>query len=276
LRKAGKFDAIIEAAKENVRNACAIPYRWSRLFSAFVEAQRYTEAVQTLHEMAGRGIPLPFAALSRSAPEFLTSKEFQDSTVGFRYETRKLEIDRLMQGAEAKLGAMNSSDLPPPVYESKGACPFECCTYREWKTNKPVELVESIGSATVVAGVAAGVDVRGVTGEVHIEPRPYVALEDIGQLKAGDVIFLLDSRGEGHFNYWYNGELEPELGFEEGLAMYSYESCQINSGKGSCSLRQLHPEKKYRNDWWVRIRTSDGKEGWTLNTGQFDNIDACG
>jgi hypothetical protein len=42
-----------------------------------------------------------------------------------------------------------------------------------------------------------------------------------------------------------------------------------------CSLRKLQPEKSFRTEWWVKIRYA-GKEGWVLNTGQFDNVDPCG
>ena len=103
-----------------------------------------------------------------------------------------------------------------------------------------------------------------------------MALEDLGELKEGGVIFLLDNLGEGHVNYWYNGKLKPELNLDEGLYFYEYENCVPGAGPRTYSLRKLQPELKYRNDWWVRIHTVDGKGGWVLNEGQFDNMDACG
>ena len=31
---------------------------------------------------------------------------------------------------------------PPSLYVSKGACPFECCTYREWTANRDLVLTD--------------------------------------------------------------------------------------------------------------------------------------
>ena len=172
---------------------------------------------------------------------------------------------------------MTDKDLPPNPYRHEGACPFECCTYRQWKTRSAVRLHESIDSPAIVAEVPAGVSVGGLTGEVRVEPQPYAVLEDNGALKAGDLIFFLDNVGEGCVNYWYHGKLNPDLGLNEGLLFYLYDGCQPNTArmKGACSLRKLRPENTFMNDWWGKIRYQ-GKEGWVLNTGQFDNVDACG
>jgi hypothetical protein len=35
------------------------------------------------------------------------------------------------------------STAPPQLYVSKGACPFECCTYRRWIANRTVALMDS-------------------------------------------------------------------------------------------------------------------------------------
>jgi hypothetical protein len=172
---------------------------------------------------------------------------------------------------------MTDTDRPPNPYRHEGACPFECCTYREWRTRSAVQLRESIDSPTIVAEVPAGVSVAGLTGEVRLEPEPHAVLQDNGALKAGDVIFLLDNIGEGYVNYWYHGKLNPELGINDGLLIFSYDNCQSNQSvlNASCSIRKLRPGKTFMNEWWVKIRYQ-GKEGWVLNTGQFDNVDACG
>ena len=39
---------------------------------------------------------------------------------------------------------------PPNVYIDKGACPFECCTYREWVAHTDVTLLESPNGKKVV------------------------------------------------------------------------------------------------------------------------------
>ena len=244
---------------------------------ALVNGHHYTEAVQVLNDMATRGFPMPHAVVSKADPSFLASNEFKESAKGIEYAARENEIQRAMRMAENELASMTDKDLPPQSYRHAGACPFEGCTYREWKTRSAIQLQESIDSPKTIAEVPAGVSVLGLTGEVRLEPEPYAVLADNGALKAGDVIFFLDNIGEGHVNYWYHGKLNPELGVGEGLHYYSYENCQSNAArmKAACSLRKLRPGKTFINEWWVKIRFG-AKEGWVLNTGQFDNVDALG
>ncbi len=277
FRRIGNWDALIDGARQDVRSDCSIPYRWEKLFIALVDGHRYHEALQVLNDVAMRRFPLPHAILATADPAFLAAEEFKTSEFGIEYAATETEIQQNMRLAESKLSSMDEKDRPPTPYRAAGACPFECCRYREWMTRSAVQLLESIGSATVVAEIPADARVDGVTGEVWVEPQPYAALRDNGLLKAGDVIFFLDNLGEGHVNYWYNGRLNPELELHDGLYSYTYENCQANHVvAGACSLRKLHSEKKFLNEWWVKIRTSDGKEGWVLNKGQFSNTDACG
>jgi hypothetical protein len=277
LRDKGDWESLIAAAKQDVRSDCSIPYRWEKLFVAFVNGHHYREAVQVLDDMAMRGFPMPYAVISKSDPSFLDSKDFKESAKGIEYAAKDRDVQRYLRMAEDQLASMPEKDLPPKPYRHAGACPFECCTYRQWKTRSPIQLRESIDSPNIVAEVPAGASVAGLTGEVRVEPEPYAILEDNGELKAGDVIFFLDNRGEGFVNYWYRGKLNPDLGMGDGLLFYSYENCQSNTArmKAACSLKKLHPEKTYMNEWWVKIGYG-GKQGWVLNTGQFDNVDACG
>ena len=276
LRRQGKWDELIAGRKEIVRGDCSVPYRWEKLFMALVDGQRYHEALQVLDEMTRRGHPLPHAVLVRADPGFLAAKEFTQSNHGIQYAAREAENQENLRHAENALLSMTAKDLPPNPYRHDGACPFECCTYRQWKTRAAVQLRESIDSSKIVAEIPAGASVAGLTGEVRLEPEPYAVLEDNGELKAGSVIFFLDNIGEGNINYWYEGELNPGLGLREGLKSNTYENCASNptSMKGNCSLKKMRPERKFMNEWWVKIRFA-GIEGWVLNTGQFDNVDAC-
>lgn len=279
LRANRQWDDLIDGLKKNIRNACAIPYRWQTLFATLVEADRYGEAVQVLAEVKGRGFPFPHAIVSQVDRGFLESEVFKNSSAGMEYWKREAEVQDIMQRAEQRLAAMSSKELPANPYRSAGACPFECCVYRDWKTRSAVQLRESIESAKIVAEVKAGVTVNALTGEVRVEPEPFAVLQDVGILHAGDVLFFLDNRGEGFVNYWYDGKLNPELGFDEGLHFFRTDSCQVNlvqGGDDPCWLKPLRPDKTFASDWWVQIRTREGKTGWVLNTRQFDNTDRCG
>jgi hypothetical protein len=60
------------------------------------------------------------------------------------------------------------SDDHPAFYVDKGACPFECCTYREWRAEKPTRLYADPNADSPFVGVAEkGIFVKAETGEVH-------------------------------------------------------------------------------------------------------------
>jgi hypothetical protein len=49
LRDAKNWDALVEAAKQNVRNFCSNPYLWQQLFTALVNGHRYTSRPDSSH-----------------------------------------------------------------------------------------------------------------------------------------------------------------------------------------------------------------------------------
>src|SRR6266478_6263107 len=67
---------------------------------------------------------------------------------------------------------------PPNVYIDKGACPFECCTYREWVAHTDVTLLDSPNGKKVVGRIKRGEKVLALTGEVHSVPLRVTAKED--------------------------------------------------------------------------------------------------
>ena len=141
---------------------------------------------------------------------------------------------------------------PPSPYVDKGACPFECCTYREWAANESIALVDQPNGKKVLAQLHKGEKVQGVTGEVHSIPLRAIARRDDPStgVKAGDVIYVLHPVGEGSWKVWHKGKLvETDDVPEKGLPRYT---------------------------WWVQIRTSSGAVGWAVSRGNFANQDACG
>lgn len=44
-----------------------------------------------------------------------------------------------------------------------------------------------------------------------------------------------------------------------------------------CSAEYILPEsERKQNEWWVKIKLPDGREGWTDQASKFDGRDACG
>jgi hypothetical protein len=142
---------------------------------------------------------------------------------------------------------------PPNVYIDKGACPFECCTYREWVAHTDVTLLDSPNGKKVVGRIKRGEKVLALTGEVHSVPLRVIAQQDYHDagVKAGDTIYILHYEGEGYFKVWHDGNVVDFEGF-------SGEAAQPKS------------------TWWVQLKTHSGAIGWTVEHGNFGNKDACG
>ncbi len=143
---------------------------------------------------------------------------------------------------------------PPEVYVDPGACPFECCVYREWGVLQDVELVDSPGGLKVVGEALAGEKVQAITGEVHTIPLEFTLPEDFElsdryDLQPGDRVFLLTYIGEGYWKLWHEGKVVSGVEIDD----------------------PPRPESR----WWVRVRTAAGVTGWTLSGGNFDDRDAC-
>ena len=144
-------------------------------------------------------------------------------------------------------------NAPPNPYIDKGACPFECCTYREWTANEAIELLDQPNGKKIVAHIQKGEKVQGLTGEVHSVPLRVVASRDQpdANIKRGDVFYVLHYSGECYWTVWHNGQLaEAE----------------------NCSDEGPHPQ----STWWVKVKTASGVTGWTVSQGNFSNQDACG
>ncbi len=65
-------------------------------------------------------------------------------------------------------GAFGQKSNGPPVpYIDKGACPFECCTYREWNVTKPTTARKNMNDSSPVGfRMKPGERVMGITGVV--------------------------------------------------------------------------------------------------------------
>jgi hypothetical protein len=142
---------------------------------------------------------------------------------------------------------------PPNIHVDKGACPFECCTYRQWVARTDMALLDVPDGKKVVGQIKKGDKVLALTGEIHSVPLRVVSpnsYPDAG-VKAGDTIYILHYVGEGFWKVWHDGQL-----------------VEIDNlpGKG----------KNPKTTWWVELKSSSGIVGWTVEHKNFENQDACG
>jgi len=160
------------------------------------------------------------------------------------------------------LGSQTLAQTLKLPYKDVGACPFECCTYRQWWALKPVKLYKYMTENSPVAfRVKKGEKVRGLTGVVITnKPGKATAEKDMTmpnsdvKLKKGDTILLLTYQGEGYFRFWFKGKFYEDDGYAEGLKMTEQPDAV----------------------WWVKVRNRLGQIGWTKYPEVFDNMDQCG
>jgi hypothetical protein len=166
------------------------------------------------------------------------------------------------------LAATVSADEKPPLpYQDWGRCPFEGCTYQAWTTKQEV-LVRAEPSLTAreLFRLPGGQQVEGLTGVVITEEAGQVEIlkpirigystEGKGPLlnmKAGEKLYILGWLGEGAGLFWYKGKTY--------ILDYDYARTEIKYG----------PPPK--NQWWVKIRDKQGREGWVLDTKSFAHMD---
>jgi hypothetical protein len=160
---------------------------------------------------------------------------------------------------------------PKVPYKDVGACPFECCVYRQWTANKDTVIYKQMSENSPVAfKVRRREKVTGVTGVVITKKAGTVkALNDFStkenssdftkpekefSIKAGDIFYVLTSIGEGFYQLWYKGKF-----FQD----------QIDTNKNMKILTMPVA------DWWVKIKNRKGQIGWTKMPDNFDNKDGC-
>ena len=147
-----------------------------------------------------------------------------------------------------------AQDAPLSQYIDKGACPFECCTYRDWTALEPITLYDVPNGKTAVGALKKGEVVKALTGEVHSIPVRVTATHDIAEtdIKKGDAFYVLHYEGECYWTLWFKGKV---------------------AHAESCSDDAPSP----RTTWWVKVQTRSGVTGWAVSRDHnFANQDACG
>jgi hypothetical protein len=171
-------------------------------------------------------------------------------------------------------GCLRAAVQRPEIYIDRGACPFECCTYRTWIAEDSIRLLErpDLGAAQV-GMLQRGDTVVAETGHTASVPVPFVLRRAIRwegrDFPAGDTLWVLSYMGEGFFNVRYKDEVISDfcLGFSPHGGTYGTrcDSCAIG-----------HLERELESEWWARLRLPDGTVAWTNQPFSFGGIDACG
>lgn len=174
-------------------------------------------------------------------------------------------------------GQSSSPAHPPLPYESLGACPFECCTYRTWTVEADTDiLAERKDSASASFLVRRGQRVEGVTGVVVTASLGRAVVRRTSTIgtgpraitvQPGEAVFVLHYVGEGYWKVGVRGRVvDDQLPHKDtGCVNALLEPVE-------CAIQITEQPKAV---WWAKIR-SRGREGWTRQPDHFGNIDACG
>ena len=161
----------------------------------------------------------------------------------------------------------------PATYIDKGACPFECCLYRRWKTLKNTVAYASPDKRSKRVGVfKAGTWVRGLTGEVRtLIPGKFVVKKAHEKFTPGDVIWIYTPYGEAYYKIWFDGKWDQqEMDYMSG----PYEMVSPSCAETPDCWGEL--EVPLKTTWWVKVRSASGWIGWTDQTEHFGHMDGCG
>ena len=150
---------------------------------------------------------------------------------------------------------------PPMPYIDKGACPFECCTYRRWDVIKPTDMRSAMSDkSSIIFHLKAGEKVLGITGVVITTQSGIVRVMKNTTLqktsvKRGDELFLLTNLGEGFSKIWFKGRIFEGDPYDESI---------------------YRPVRERKSIWWVKVKNRKGRIGWSRQPENFGNVDQCG
>jgi len=185
-----------------------------------------------------------------------------------------------MSWAKLKRIADSVSKLPPdfvvegnpepelPIYY-RDVCPGEGCSFGPWLACDTVRiLTEAKGSAPTAFMLHRGDTITALTGDIKITQAGKVVFSTkirVDQegthalFTPADTLYPLIHLGEGFGSWYFRGKGGGGFFFFG----TSDNTAEIDTGpnEGYSVVRQA------RHEWWVKVRTSKGREGWFTPSG---------
>ena len=105
---------------------------------------------------------------------------------------------------------------PPIPFDEDGACPFQCCTYREWTVDFDTDVhTDRRDDAPIAFHAALNQTVTALTGVVTTTKvgraaasRPVTIGATHIKVAAGQPIYLLRNVGSGDWKIWITGVID--------------------------------------------------------------------
>ena len=173
--------------------------------------------------------------------------------------------------------------VQPAVFTRWGACPFECCVYRDWVAEAPVVVrAEPRTGSRATDTIAAGERFEADSGFVRITGAQLVIVESpveawvheggartgagrADTLVAGDTLLVLEHLGEGHVMLTHGDDF------------VSAEQFWATEGWTPFGGARASSRGTYGSEWWAQVTRSNGSKGWIdVRGAELANVDACG
>lgn len=194
----------------------------------------------------------------------------------------------------AALGVMNcgtqrpgsDSRVPEDLLVADGACPFECCTYREWKAPVPLPRLDAPIDGSPIDTIPVGETFEAVTGTVYVTGVQLIEVRDsldasgepgftaaaapawTAVFLPGDTLVALDYLGEGFYRVWDGAETHEVQQFWWPVDAQDPAPAWARHGRST---------GVYDSEWWIRSIRADGIEAWFRSPDRYiPGSDACG
>lgn len=248
-------------------------------FSGQKENSHWSSFVGRFYEYPGVYIDIRFRVSKRQAYVTQTPRAF----LGSEEEVMLSGHGRLFEKciAVTPRGSADAEDKPSLPYIDEGACPFECCVYRNWTAKETIDAYrEPKDAASVAFKIEKGDTLNAETGFVSTREcgidkivKP-IALgydkenksgEPLLDLQPGDLLYTLHYDGEGYDIFWFEGKL-----YRDQIAREKPDS---DPPPGNISFQVL---SRPRSTWWVKVKRNDGEIGWVKDPyTSFRNSSTC-
>jgi hypothetical protein len=276
--RSGELGAAVAAQREVVALQCHNHYQRYYLAELQVGAGHWGGAVTTLEGLYDLGVnDLEDRLFNPGNPlhPLVERDDFRRSALAARIEDKRVGHAARKDRFLAALAALPADRKPAAPYVSRDVCPFECCRYGDWTARADIEVVATPGSDEVVGHLSSGTAFRGLTGDVHLAPRPIAvvhtepAWDPPATVREGEIVFLLDGMGEGMFHIWHDGVVRIMSASGE-----VRDHCPFPDD--DCWGEFLRPKPEDAEPvWWKKVELPDGTVGW-MRDDRFDGAGGCG
>jgi hypothetical protein len=225
-------------------------------------------------------------------------------------------VSSLLRVDAAPQAPSDTRTAPPPLpYVEYDVCPFECCTYRDWKASRSITVYErwrdprNAERSKVAFAIQRGETVTAMTGLVmttkagrarvpkdgvlEVVPRRFIGRPpEKLPIRVGDIIYLLTPHSEHTYTAWFGGNLlEQIVPVVDPPAAGSTASAPATATSGPVAANGVPPASGASSsapaaaavvstgdqplEWWIRVRNEQGEVGWTDRARDFSGADGC-